>query len=351
MRREPEWLEEPELLEIVEETDPELIAIERSVDDFLSRLCEAKRDDDWTEPLPEHGDWRNDGAEGELRRRWWRRPLICADLEKTPHRLFNLGLSQERDDNKQWFSKITNESEGSIQNHRQYDRQQQLELAAFRLCLGETRKRLFDPIPKSSLSTLPRNVSEGIYSIVARCESVTTSEIAYIVSALRRACEPLVEFEIFIKQPPQDPKNPKSAKKRWGSRAPTAYRGHSIWCSDVTLIHDGRSFCLLRFEELGRKQDASRNSGRTRGCILTLLPETEEALKKEIARYQANLKQQLESAEDGESQSQLEYQAIPPHAKRFTRVNPYQAAREDGCSVKQQFFTKRKPRKKSRSSE
>lgn len=142
-----------------------------------------------------------------------------------------------------------------------------------------------DPIPKSSLSLLPTDVATELTRLATEFAGQMARSIRAATTAFRHACRPLDQASI---------------RGRRGL---------------IELRYAGRCYGLLRYTSDLPTRNVSIGSGRSAGCVLTLLPENEAALRREIAFAEAN--------ED-----------VVPSAKRFTRSNPFRAALEDRLGLR-----------------
>lgn len=142
----------------------------------------------------------------------------------------------------------------------------------------------FDPIPGSSLAALPGNVAAEIGRLAESFDRQLARSVRVATTAFRKACRPLGDFSILRR------------------------------CGNITLVHAGRSYCLLRYEPATPTRNVSIGSGRSAGCAMQLLPESESGIQREIAY----------AKEHGDA---------APSAKRFTRRNPFRPAPEDFLGV------------------
>jgi len=160
------------------------------------------------------------------------------------------------------------------------DRLAAAEYAHWLLGLPTRQIAYYDPIPKSSLSLLPADVASELLRLTTEFAGQMARSIRAATTAFRRACRPLESASI---------------RGRRGL---------------IELRYAGRCYGLLRYASDLPTRNVSIGSGRSAGCVLTLLPENEAALRREIAFAEAN--------ED-----------VVPSAKRFTRSNPFRSAPED----------------------
>jgi len=142
-----------------------------------------------------------------------------------------------------------------------------------------------DPIPRSSLSQLPTHVASDLERLAAEFVGQTARSVRAATTAFRRTCRSLADASI------------------------RARRGL------IELEYAGRYYGLLRYAPVWPTRNVSIGSGRSAGCALTMLPESELALQREIAYAEA-------------------YGGAVPSAKRFTRSNPFRAAPEDALGLR-----------------
>jgi hypothetical protein len=102
--------------------------------------------------------------------------------------------------------------------------------------------RFFDPIPLSSLNSLPIKVAVEIRSTAIYFDRQIAPSVSAATTAFRKACKPLGRTSIVRKR------------------------------GNIFLSHGGRVYCLLRYKPTSR-------------CDLRLLPESDEPILNEIAYF------------------------------------------------------------------
>ncbi|MCA9055956.1 MAG: hypothetical protein KDA75_19120 [Planctomycetaceae bacterium] len=316
--------------------------VEASEIRFTQWLAVAEAEDLLTES--DADDWRNDGAAGELLRRWWRRPVRASELAESPHRTLagpelrghsDSSPESARDD----VLALPGSGDG-VRSVEPLQRQTTLEIVARHLGLRPKSVRLFDPLSESSLAALPAGVAADIGSILKRCDRQVVDHVRPILQALRIVCEPLEKCSVQV----VSPSNYRQRTLHHGVEgeldqrtAPTGDRANPRRCSDINLRYRGRVYCLLRFAAPYHVADVSDRSGRAVGCSATILAEDEESLRREIARFQDRLQARLPLCQSEEQRQQARLEAIDPSARRFTRRNPFAAAPEDRLSLEECF--------------
>ncbi|MFV0443336.1 MAG: hypothetical protein ACK5Q5_07175 [Planctomycetaceae bacterium] len=320
--------------------------VETSEIRFAHSLAAAEAEDLQTETDPD--DWRNDGAAEELLRRWWRRPVRASELFEAPHRILaGLGVRGDDDESPESARDDVQSlpgSEGGIRPANPLQRQITLEIASRRMAIKPTGVRLFDPIPESSLATLPPDVVADILAVLERCDRQVVADVRPIVRALRIICEPLKRCSVQTVSPSKYRRRPRHSVAGAASAprpASTRLHGTSPHCADINLRYRGREYCLLRFAAPYRVADVSDRSGRAIGGIATILAEDDEGLLREIARYHDRLQARLPLCQSPEQMEQVRLDAIDPSARRFTQGNPFLAAPEDRLSLEECFYRER----------
>jgi hypothetical protein len=149
-------------------------------------------------------------------------------------------------------------------------------------CLGAPSPliQFFDPIPRSSLASLPGEAAAEIGHLAEVFDRQLARSVRAATTSFRKVCRSLGDFSI---------------RRRFGN---------------LTLMHGGRSYCLLRYAPATPTRNVSIGSGRSAGCAMQLLPEIESGLQREIDYAR-------------------KHRDAPPSAKRFTRRNPFVPAPED----------------------
>lgn len=261
----------------------------------------------------------------QLLRRWWREPVrfyptvrkceaeswgvpsTCdppALLANPAGMIFALATPHGRGTRSEEVSAIderkptdpSSDSDGGLQEKRS-DRRVALEIACRILGVPSPGIRFYDPIPRSSLAHLPEKVAAELVCLAESFDRRTAPSVRAATTAFRRVCQPLGEFAVVRRR------------------------------KTIALLHGGIAYCLLRYEPVLPTRNVSIGSGRSAGCVLTLLPEDEQALRREIAY--AN-----------------EHGQAALSARRFTRPNPYRSAPEDRLDVLS-CFGARRPRRTS----
>lgn len=150
----------------------------------------------------------------------------------------------------------------------------------YRLGLQSDGVRLVDPISRSSLDRLPREVADSLFSILNRWDRIVVNSVKELTRELRRATRSLLGCKI----------------KKCGSR--------------VQLTWNKINYCLMRCQRDFSQQDITPNSGRAAGCQFRLLAEDEKSLQREIEAFHHK----------GE---------IVKSARRFRKTNPLNRGRQD----------------------
>lgn len=220
-----------------------------------------------------------EGAD-ELLRRWWRRPvsvqefaegLVSGDdawsLASVTMRLATAVAEPSAFEK----SAIYLEDIGEDATNRPFAPSRRQIEDSIRYHLGQAKSEVlfFDPIPRSSLSSLPGDVASEIRAIVSEADRSVTASARSLLRVLREACKPLENHSVV--------------------------RRHGC----IILRCSGRPLCLLRFQ----RNRPRKASGQAIGCSFVLLPESEPALRKEITYA-------------------LEHQVVMPRARRLARPRP-----------------------------
>lgn len=167
-----------------------------------------------------------------------------------------------------------------LPNVKRMDRHLAGEIACRVLGTPSPLTHCFDPIPRSSLASLPGVVATEVLRLAESFDRQLSRSVRDATTAFRKACRSLGEFRIL---------------RRFGS---------------ILLACGGNYYCLLRYEPAIPTRNVSVGSGRSAGCALQLLTETETGLQREIDYAR-------------------KHGVVAPSTKRFTRRNPYRFAPED----------------------
>jgi hypothetical protein len=247
----------------------------------------------------------------ELTRRWWHRPfgggsLITnpiADISRHDYPQGDTDWSKSEQggaiDADQCAEPVIDQDEWQ-QSWVRNDREHLARIAQRRFGPQSTTVRFLDPIPSSALNNLPGNVAADIRSIVRifdRCHAQSARRVA---AELRRTCRSLGQYKVT---------------SRNGS---------------ITLEYRKMHFRLLRYGSDYPFRNPHVDSGRAAGCEATMLSESEEALRKEIAHFEKEHKKDPVAPD---------FEKLSPSTRRFTRLNPFLRAPEDGRAVVDCFIT------------
>lgn len=144
-----------------------------------------------------------------------------------------------------------------------------------------------------NLIGLPLHVALAIERVRAEFDRQVVAGVRAANARIRRVCKPLGTFRVF---------------SRGGA---------------TLLDYGGRRYELFRAVKDLPTRRVWQGCGRPPGCRLTVLPETEAALNREIAYFHKKGR-------------------IRPSARRFTQPNPMEEAPEDWWSIAQCFFMRAK---------
>lgn len=247
----------------------------------------------------------------ELTQRWWHRPfgggsLITNTIADISRRDYPQGENDWRESEQgsavdaDQCAEPTDGRDDVRPTWIRTDREQLARIAQRRFGPQSTTVRFFDPIPSSALSRLPFTVAAAIRSTVRIFDRCHAKSARHVAAELRRVCQPLGQYKLLSRN------------------------------GVIMLKHQKMRFRLLRYRNDYPFRNPRVGSGRAAGCEATLLSEGDEALQKEIA-YVEEMQKKAPDAPDTEK--------LAPSARRFTRLNPFLRAPEDGRSVVDCFAT------------
>ena len=169
--------------------------------------------------------------------------------------------------------------------------------ATFSLGISSGRVRFYDAIPAASLAALPEQVAWAILQVAKSLDRLEMQSVRAATTAFRKVCRPIADARIL--------------RCRGG----------------IGIKWSGGCRCLIRYQPSLSTRNVSIGTGRSAGCELTLLPESEQALRSEIHQYET-------------------FGCVARRARRFTRPNPYHRVPEDHLTVEDLFVSK--PRRRAK---
>jgi hypothetical protein len=224
------------------------------------------------------------------RRQFWRlrwRHTCWRDAMENPWPLLKGGQSQHASDDVAISPHEMPDAKAGREEPKrnEIDRHGVGEMMHYHLGIQTPFVRVYDPTFEHNLVGIPRSVAYEICRIGREYDGQTLRDVRRVTNKIRKACKPLGKYRV------------------------------SAESSAILLEYNGRLYNTVRQDKDPPTRNVSMGTGRSAGCSIQLLSETENSLKEEIAFFKAS----------GQ---------LPKTVCRFTVANPFvKDADEDGLSV------------------